>query len=311
MSIWRRQTWRPEHLGLIFMRSKLFVPASRPELFDKALASEADALSFDLEDAVVEDRKAAAREELARFLASDGARESSKALIVRVNAMTTAHFEADIAAVATSGAHMINLPMATSGDDVRKAAAALDALRIATDQPLKLLVNIETPAALRRSYEIASAHPCVAGLQLGLGDLFEPLGIDRYNPAAVQQVQIALRLAAGEAGIDVYDGAYPDIADLDGFAHEAQTARRLGFAGKSCIHPSQIKAANAAFLPTGDEIAHALAVEIAWREAKAQGTGAFTVNGRMVDGPLITRALAIAELSRQLNLDKPTEGTSP
>ena len=291
------------------MRSKLFLPASRPELFEKALASEADALSFDLEDAVVEDRKAAAREELARFLASDLARGSSKILIVRVNAMTTAHFEADIAAVATSGAHMINLPMAMSGDDVRKAAAALDALHIPTAQALRLLVNIETPAAFRRSYEIASAHPCVAGLQLGLGDLFEPLGIDRDNPAAVQPVQMALRLAAGEAGVDVFDGAYPNITDLDGFAREAQTARRLGFAGKSCIHPSQVETANAAFLPTGDEIAHALAVEIAWREAKAQGKGAFTVNGRMLDGPLITRALAIAELARQLDLGKPTEGT--
>jgi citrate lyase beta subunit len=182
-------------------------------------------------------------------------------------------------------------------------------LHIPTAQALRLLVNIETPAAFRRSYEIASAHPCVAGLQLGLGDLFEPLGIDRDNPAAVQQVQMALRLAAGEAGVDVFDGAYPNITDLDGFAREAQTARRLGFAGKSCIHPSQVETANAAFLPTGDEIAHALAVEIAWREAKAQGKGAFTVNGRMLDGPLITRALAIAELARQLDLGKPTEGT--
>jgi len=204
---------------------------------------------------------------------------------------------------------MINLPMAMSGDDVRKAAAALDALHIPTAQALRLLVNIEIPAAFHRSYEIASAHPRVAGSQLGLGDLFEPLGIDRDNPAAVQQVQMALRLAAGEAGVDVFDGAYPNITDLDGFAREAQTARRLGFAGKSCIHPSQVETANAAFLPTGDEIAHALAVEIAWREAKAQGKGAFTVNGRMLDGPLITRALAIAELARQLDLGKPTEGT--
>lgn len=291
------------------MRSKLFVPASRPELFEKALASEADALSFDLEDAVVEDRKATAREELVRFLESDPARGTSKNLIVRVNAMTTAHFEADIAAVATSGAHMINLPMATSGDDVRKAAAALDALDLPTDQPLRLLVNIETPAALRRAYEIASAHPYVAGLQLGLGDLFEPLGIDRDNPAAVQQVQMALRLAAGEAGVDVFDGAYPDIADLDGFRREAQTAKRLGLAGKSCIHPSQVETANAAFLPTGEEVARALAVEIAWREAESQGKGAFTVDGRMVDGPYITRALATAELARQLGLGQPTVGT--
>lgn len=292
------------------MRSKLFVPASRPELFEKALASEADALSFDLEDAVVEERKTAAREQLVQFLSSDLARESTKTLIVRVNAMTTTHFESDIAAIAASGAHMINLPMAASGDEVRQAAAALDALGVPTTRPLQLLVNIETPVALRRAHEIASAHPYVAGLQLGLGDLFEPLGIDRYNPVAVEQVQMTLRLAAGEAGVDVFDGAYPNIADIDGFNREAHTARRLGFAGKSCIHPSQIEAANAAFVPTSEEIEHALAVEAAWREAKAQGKGAFTVNGRMLDGPLITRALAVAELARQLNLDNPTGETS-
>jgi citrate lyase subunit beta/citryl-CoA lyase len=284
----------------------LFVPASRPELFEKALASEADALSFDLEDAVVEARKATAREELVHFLQGDLARRSTKTLIVRVNAMTTEHFHADIAAVAASGADMVNLPMAMSGVDVRKAGAALDALDTSSIALPKLLLNIETPAALRQASEIASAHPRVVGLQLGLGDLFEPLGIARDNPAAVQQVQLTLRLAAGEAGVNVFDGAYPDITDLEGFKREAQTARRLGFTGKSCIHPSQVATANAAFLPTDDEISHALAVEVAWRTAKAEGKGAFTVEGRMVDGPYITRALEIAELARQLGLGEPT-----
>jgi citrate lyase beta subunit len=95
------------------------------------------------------------------------------------------------------------------------------------------------------------------GLQVGLGDLFEPLGIDRRETAAVQQVLLAVRLAAGEGGIAAYDGAWADIQDSAGYLAEAQLARRLGFAGKTCIHPSQVALANEAFRPGDAEIAHA------------------------------------------------------
>jgi citrate lyase subunit beta/citryl-CoA lyase len=280
------------------MKSKLFVPASRPELFAKALASMADALSFDLEDAVSEARKPEARAHLRDFLlrssdASDGF--GGKTLIVRVNAIDSPHFEADLAAVVQTGVNLINLPKPRNADDVRAAATALDAAERANGvtEPIGLLLNIESPGALRRAFELAGAHPRVKGLQLGLGDLFEPLGITRRESAAIQQAMFALSMAAGEAGVFAYDSAFADIRDQAGFQAEGRLARSLGFIGKSCIHPSQIALANEIFQPTPDEIAHAQRVVEAAAEADAAGRGAYVVDGKMIDGPFVARARAV------------------
>ena len=164
------------------MRSKLFVPASRPELFAKAMAGEADAISFDLEDAVDEAMKDEARAELSKFLATLKPAHG-KTIIVRVNGLATPHFAADIEAVVASRAvDLVNFPKAEGADDVKACADALaKAERHAGSPPLSILANIETPRAYRLAAEIASASPRVVGLQAGWGDLIEPLDIDRYN----------------------------------------------------------------------------------------------------------------------------------
>ena len=167
-------------------------------------------------------------------------------------------------------------------------------------QPVGLLLNIESPRALRDAAALAAAHPAVAGLQLGLGDLFEPAGIDRREPAAVQQAMFALRLAAAEAGVFAYDSAFANIEDEAGFRAEAELARRLGFLGKSCIHPRQVPLANAAFRPTDAEIAHARRVVQAAGQAEAQGVAAFVVDGRMIDGPFLRRAESVVRLADTL-----------
>ena len=286
------------------MRSKLFVPASRPELFDKALGGEADALSFDLEDAVQEGRKADARATLQAFLEGTSPRPRGKLVIVRVNGLGTPHFEADVAAVARASVDMINLPKPESAADVRAAAEALarhEAGRgIAT--PIGILANIESPRGLRAAAEIASAHPRVRGLQLGLGDLFEPCGIDRADALAVHGMQLAVRLAAAEAGAWACDTVYAAVKDPDGYTREAEAARRLGYIGKSCIHPSQVPLANAVFRPSDAEIAAARRVVEAARAPETRGVGAFVVDGRMVDLPFIRRAEAIVEAALRLGL---------
>jgi len=284
------------------MRSKLFVPGSRPELFAKALAGPADALSFDLEDAVAAERKAEARGHLAALLASPAAAASAKTLIVRVNALDSAHFQADVQAVVRPALRLVNLPKAESVAQVRAAADAIERARQANGvaQPVGLLLNIESPRALRDAAALAAAHPAVAGLQLGLGDLFEPAGIDRREPAAVQQAMFALRLAAAEAGVFAYDSAFANIEDEAGFRAEAELARRLGFLGKSCIHPRQVPLANAAFRPTDAEIAHARRVVQAAGQAEAQGVAAFVVDGRMIDGPFLRRAESVVRLADTL-----------
>jgi len=288
------------------MRSKLFVPGSRPELFDKALAGEADALSFDLEDAVVESRKAEARQILGDFLqrVADPAVKRGKRLIVRVNPLDTPHFVPDLQAVVRPGLDLLNVPKPETAEQVLQAVAALEQAERDNGiaQPIGLLLNIETPRGLRNAAAMACAHPRVAGLQMGLGDLFEPLGIARRDVDNVRSVMFAIRMAAGEAGVFACDGAFADVRDTEGYSAEAAMARRLGFIGKSCIHPSQVALANAAFRPSDEEIAHALKVVEAAGKAEADGIGAWVVDGKMVDGPFLTRARAIVDTAVRMGL---------
>ncbi|HWK46873.1 MAG TPA: CoA ester lyase [Stellaceae bacterium] len=281
----------------MLMRSKLFVPGSRPELFAKAVASPADALSFDLEDAVVKERKAEARTGLATFLRDAG--PVGKLSIVRVNAVGTPFFEADMAAVAGPWLDLVNLPMVEEPAAIVEAAALLDRLAGSIEGigRIRLLVTIETPKGLRQAALLAAAHPCVAGLQIGYADLLEPCGIDRSDQAALAHIRVVVRLAAAEAGIAAYDGAYAVVTDPDGYRMECEAARWHGFAGKSCIHPSQIAIANAAFMPKPSEIDQARRVLAAAAEAQAKGVGAYLVDGRMIDDPFLIRARAIVSLA--------------
>jgi len=295
------------------MRSKLFVPASRPALFAKALASAADAISFDLEDAVAPEAKPAARAELRKLLQGDGdagvavppaLAQSGKTLIVRVNAFGTPHFADDLQAAIWPALHIVNLPMVESADTVRRAAEAIEALERerGIGRPIHILANIESPRGLRFAAEIATAHPAVIGLQIGYGDLFAPLGIASGEPSATQYVRTAVRLAAGEAGIDAYDGAYVNFSDPEGYRRDSMAARQLGFAGRSCIHPSQIATANEVFRPDEADVAHALRVVEAAQDNLGRGVGAFTVDGRLVDGPFIVQAERLVALARRLGM---------
>ena len=285
------------------MRSKLFVPASRPELFTKALASAADAISFDLEDAVEERSKPAARAALQTLFKEDLS-SHHKLIVVRINAVDTPHFVADLEAVVCAATHVVNIPMAQDPDTIRAVAAQLERLEAerGLKRPIGILVNIESPKGLRRAAELACAHSRVVGLQIGFGDLFAPLGIVSCEPAALQAVRVAVRFAAGEAGVQAYDGAFVDIAHPEAFKLDAQAAQRLGFAGKSCIHPTQIALVNEVFRPTDAAIAHAVRVLEATSKKLAEGVGAFVVDGRLIDGPFITEAEHTVALAKRLGL---------
>lgn len=285
------------------MRSKLFVPASRPELFAKALSSAADAISFDLEDAVEEGQKGFARQALFDFFETNQT-QNTKAIVVRINAIDTTHYAADLEVVVSSAVQIINLPMVESATAVRDLSARIGKLE--TDRrltrPIGILVNIESPKGLRQAAELALADPRIVGLQIGFGDLFGPYGIVSGEPSATQVVRVLVKMAAAEAGIEAYDGAYVDIANPDGFTLDAQAAYRLGFTGKSCIHPSQVGLANAVFRPSEQQIQQALRVVQAAKENLARGVGAFVVDGQLVDGPLITRAERTVALARLAGL---------
>jgi citrate lyase subunit beta/citryl-CoA lyase len=286
------------------MRSKLFVPASRPELFAKALNGPADAVSFDLQDAVEERAKPAARSELVKLFAGGREAMKGKLVVVRVNAIDTPHFAADMQAVACEAVDILNVPIVEDAAAVIETVGALERLERHRGLPpsITILANIESPRGLRRAAEIACAHPRVMGLQVGYGDLFSPLGIAMGEPTATQVVRVAVRLAAGEAGVDAFDGAYVDIGNPDGFRADCLAAHKLGFAGKSCIHPSQVAIANEVFRPSQAEIEHALRVVDVAVDALANGVGAFVVDGQLVDGPFITRAQRLVTRAKRLGL---------
>ncbi|MFK3799466.1 HpcH/HpaI aldolase/citrate lyase family protein [Pseudomonas sp. NPDC088444] len=284
------------------MRSKLFVPGSRPELFEKALASRADGISFDLEDAVAESAKADARGVLANFLQHVPA--TDKTIVVRVNGQDSPHYQADLDALIGTRLDIINLPKVESAAQILQLVADLE--RLEQQQPsaanIRVLANIESPRGLRLAAEIACAHPRVMGLQLGFADLLEPLGINRRDASVIRQIQLSVRLAAGEAGIAAYDAAFAAIKDPEAYGDEARYARSLGFSGKSCIHPTQIDMANEAFMPSADEIDRAQRFVAAADEAEAAGVGAYQVDGQMVDAPFVVRARAVLEQARQAGL---------
>jgi citrate lyase subunit beta / citryl-CoA lyase len=277
------------------MRSKLFVPGSRPELFAKALAGAADSISFDVEDSVPENSKAYAREQVADFLRSGAAKDSGKSFIVRINALHSPHFEGDLMAFACQQVALLNLPKAQSAADVRAAAAALEKAERCggVARPIGLLVNIETPRALRLAPEIAAAHPRVAGLQLGLADLFESMHADRRNPANVHAAMFQMAMACAESGKFAYDSAYPEVADAEGFRREAEQARQLGYVGKSCVHPKQVALANEIFGATTLDVDTARRIVAAAQDAAQAGRGAFLLDGRMIDLPFVKRAEAV------------------
>ncbi len=261
------------------LRSLLFVPGDRPDRMEKALASGADALILDLEDAVAPGAKDAARQEIATFLAA-GRRPLR--LFVRINPVELGMVDADIAAA--QGADGLVVPK-VEGRAVIDRLAAHPACR---GLPLLPLTN-ETPLAPFRLGELADVAEHLCGITWGGEDLTVGLGAtasrdlqgEHTPPFAL--VRSLTLLAARGAGVAPIDTVFPAIKDLDGLAAYALRARRDGFAGMLAIHPAQVPVINAAFTPSEEERAQARAI-IALFEANP-GAGALSLNGKMVDAP--------------------------
>lgn len=260
------------------------MPGNRPDLMEKAVASQADSLSFDLEDAVPEAEKVRARERIATFLMAHASR-SGKDMVVRVNALDTGLMIADILAVASRELHTVNVPKCESPRDLHVADAVLAHLE--REQGLaagtiRLMATIETPAGLRNAYSIASACPRLNAIQLGGGDLKAATGI-RHDTHRIGPVRTMMILAAAEAGVDALDSAFANVSDRAAFEADTTEARNLGFAGRSCIHPSQVPPCNRIFTPTEAEFEEARALIMAYEDVKRRGIGAVLFRGQLVD----------------------------
>lgn len=254
----------------------LFCPGDRPERFAKA-AERADTVILDLEDAVVPDAKAAARDTVAAALPGLG-----PLVIVRVNAVDTPWFADDVAMLRRVGHRRMMLPKVGSAADVELV------------RDLWVFAICETAAGVLHAEEIA-AHPACAAIMWGGEDLVADLGGRRSRDAAgryypvVEHARSRVLLAAVAGGAVAVDSLHLDIGDLEGLARECAEAVDVGFAAKICIHPSQVPVIRAAFTPAPEQVEWARAV----LEAARTEHGAFRYDGRMVDEPLLRQARAV------------------
>jgi citrate lyase subunit beta / citryl-CoA lyase len=275
-------------------RSVLYMPAANERALEKAKTIPADAIIFDLEDAVAPDAKESARANAVAAAASSeyGRRE----LTIRCNGLDTPWGADDVAAAATSGASAVVIPKVAS---VRYLDDVAERLRSAgAPDSLAIWAMVETPTAILDVRAIA-AHPRVQVLVMGTNDLAKELRaalVPGRHPL-VPHLATAL-LAAREAGKVIVDGVYNDVKNLDGFRDECVQGAQMGFDGKTLIHPTQVDVANDVWAPDPDDVDHARRVIAAFDEAVAEGRGVITVDGRMIENLHVDnarRTLAVAE----------------
>ena len=282
-------------------RSVLYIPGSKERALEKARVLAADAIIFDLEDAVAPDEKANARALLARTLT--GTDYGRRAKLVRINALSTEWGEDDLDTIAAARPEAILLPKVDGPADIEALARKLDA-RPETAET-RIWAMMETPRGVLDALAIAAA-PRMAGFVLGTNDLAKDLGC-RVGPgrAALQMALQTCLLAARAAGIVAIDGVYNAFRDDDGLRAECAEGRDLGFDGKTLIHPAQIDIANEVFAPDPDEIDLARRQIAAFEAATAKGQGVAVLDGKIVENlhvaaaqRLLARDAAIEELKK-------------
>ncbi|TXC70569.1 CoA ester lyase [Sphingomonas ginsenosidivorax] len=258
----------------IAARSILFVPGDRPERFDKARASGADLVVIDLEDAVLPDRKAAARDTIHDTLAD----LTEPRFVVRINSLDTEWHADDVRALAgLPGVSGLMLPKAERASDF---AAMHEA---ATGKPLHALV--ETVSAVFALADLVTA-PGLARLSFGTVDFQADAGIDG-DGAEIDHVRTMIVLHSRNAGLAApVDGVSTDLSDDAALARDADHARRFGFGGKLCVHPRQVQVVNTAFLPSDVDVQWATRV----MAAIDGGFGAVALDGKLIDKPVVDRA---------------------
>ena len=288
--------------GAAAIRSWLFVPGDSARKQEKAAASAADALIFDLEDSVTEELLPQARAQVCAFLVSHRSRAAQQ-LWVRVNALASGKLSADLAAVMAGAPDGIVLPKVSFAREALEVARLLTDLERKYDRPAGvtklLIIATETAQAPLALNEYATtANERIAGLTWGAEDLSAALGAsaraaDGSLTFTFELVRSMCLLAAASAGVPAFDGVCVDFRNEDALVREAARACRDGFVGKLAIHPSQIGPINAAFSPQPEEIARAQAIIAAF--AAAPQAGVLSLNGQMLDRPHLLRAQRILE----------------
>jgi citrate lyase subunit beta/citryl-CoA lyase len=266
-------------------RSVLYMPGSNARALEKAKGLPADALILDLEDAVSPDAKTLARTQVCDAVKARGF--GKREVAIRINALSTAWGEADLAAAVDAGPDAILVPKVSTPQELADVERRLGGAKPA------LWAMVETPLAILNIAAIAASGGRLACFVMGTNDLIKEFRgthtQDRQNLSAALSLSVA---AARAYGLAVIDGVYNDIKNADGFAESCRQGRAFGFDGKTLIHPSQVEPCNEIFAPSPDAVADARKILAAFELPENKGKGAIALDGRMVE-------LLHAEIARQ------------
>jgi len=287
-------------------RSMLFLPGNNPNLLINGNCLGADAVIFDLEDAVSPAEKDAARilvRNTMRYMDFRGCE-----MIVRINSIDTAYWQKDIDEILPWKPNLVLLPKTGCAADV----LAADAYMTQVEEKLGLEKNtvglmplIETAMGVENAYAIASASKRVKALFLGAEDLTADLQCKRTKEGReIEYARTRLVVAARAAGVDVYDTPFTDVNDDEGIVKDATLAKALGFTGKASISPRHVEVINSVFSPTQKDVDYAYEVMEAIALAKEQGKGAISLHGKMIDAPIVARAQQTIAMAQALGMER-------
>jgi citrate lyase subunit beta/citryl-CoA lyase len=279
-------------------RSRLYLPGNTPDLMLGAGLFSPDGVILDLEDAV-----APAHKHAARFLVRNALRAvdfGGAERMVRINQIPTGL--SDLPFVLPHNVHTLLVPKAESAADV---LAVVDRVQqLSPHRGVFLMPIIESALGVERAFEIASAHPWVVALAFGAEDFTRDIGAARTPQGRESFVaRSRLVLAARAAGVQPIDTVFSDVADEQGLLAATREAIALGFDGKGCIHPRQIRVIHQAFRPGDEDVAYAWRVKQAMQEAEARGDGVIAIGSKMIDPPVVARARRVLELAAFYRLD--------
>ena len=274
------------------LRSLVFVPGNRANMLERALGFGADVVMVDLEDSVPPGEKAAAAElavEWVPRLAAAGRR-----VMVRVNSLDTGLTADELAAVVCPDLAGISIGKGNTAWDLQQVdrlLAPLEAGAGIAAGSIKVVPWIETAMAIVHVYEMAQASQRIVGIAFGAEDYTNDMGVIRNDfGEECYYARSAVAVAARAAGVGALDGPFVGFRDPDGLRQDAGAARQMGYTGKFAIHPAQIDIINETFSPSPEDVAYARRVMAAWDEAEAAGRGSLSIDGRMVDVPVVKRA---------------------
>jgi len=282
-------------------RSRLYLPGSEPKYFINAGLHEPDAIILDLEDAVHPAEKDAARILVRNTLrAVDfGAAER----MVRINQLPLGY--EDLEEVVPEAPDVVLIPKAEHVEQILaiEERTAQIAARCKIDRPIWLMVILESALGIENAFAIATASRRMIAMSIGLEDYTADLGVVKTADGR-ESLYARTRLvnAAHAARIQASDSVYSDVSDMEGLARWAESARTLGFEGMGCVHPLQIPVIHQAFAPSQAEIEKAVKIVAAFQEAQQRGRGVVSLGSKMIDPPVVQRALKLVERARQMGL---------